>query len=60
MANDDTPKADSEKTRAELLKKVKTLDGPIMIKIKISKGGKPGKRIIHSPITIKKRFSRNL
>jgi len=31
-----------------------------MILIKINKGGKPGKRIIHSPPTIKKRFSQKL
>jgi len=53
-------KTNSKVGLKKILRKIKTLDGPIMIKIKISKGGKPGKRIIHSPITIKKRFSRNL
>ena len=40
--------------------KIKNIDGPIMILVRITSGGKPGKRIVHSPITIKKRFSRNL
>ena len=44
----------------KILRKIKNIDGPIMILVKITKGGKPGKRIIHSPVTIKKRFSRNL
>ena len=44
----------------KILREIKNIDGPIMILIKITKGGKPGKRIIHSPVTIKKRFSRNL
>ena len=44
----------------KILRKIKNIDGPIMILIKITKGGKPSKRIIHSPVTIKKRFSRNL
>ena len=44
----------------KILRKIKNIDGPIMILIKITRGGKPSKRIIHSPITIKKRFSRSL
>ena len=44
----------------KILRKIKNIDGPIMILIKITKGGKPSKRIIHSPITIKKRFCSNL
>ena len=44
----------------KILRKIKNINGPIMILIKITKGGKPGKRITHSPVTIKKRFSQNL
>ena len=44
----------------KILRKIKNIDGPIMILIKITKGGKPGKRIIHSPIIIKKRFSQKM
>tara|TARA_B100001146_G_C16090662_1_gene394826 strand:+ start:31 stop:579 length:549 start_codon:yes stop_codon:yes gene_type:complete len=44
----------------KILRKIKKINGPIMILIKITKGGKPGKRITHSPVTIKKRFSQNL
>ena len=53
-------KANSKASLEKILRKIKNLDGPIMILIKITKGGKPGRRIIHSPVTIKKRFSRNL
>ena len=51
-------KTSSKTNLKQILKKAKTIDGPIIIIIKISKGGNPGKRIIHSPITIKKRFSK--
>ena len=44
----------------KIFRKIKNMNGPIMILIKITKGGKPGKRITHSPVTIKKRFSQNL
>ena len=44
----------------KILRKIKNINGPIMILIKITKGGKPGKRITHSPVTIKKRFSQNM
>ncbi len=44
----------------KILRKIKNINGPIMILIKITKGGKPGKRITHSPVTIKERFSQNL
>ena len=44
----------------KILRKIKNIDGPIMILIKITKGGKPGKRIIHSPVTIKKQFSQKM
>ena len=53
-------KTNSKTGLEKILRKIKNIDGPIMILIKITKGGKPGKRIIHSPVTIKKRFSRNL
>ena len=53
-------KTNSKASLEKILRKIKNLDGPIMILIKITKGGKPGRRIIHSPVTIKKRFSRNL
>ena len=44
----------------KILRKIKNINGPIMILIKITKGGKPGKRIIHSPPNIKKRFSQKI
>ena len=44
----------------KILRKIKNIDGPIMILVKITKGGEPSKRIIHSPITIKNRFCSNL
>jgi len=44
----------------KILRKIKNIDGPIIILVKITKGGKPGRRIIHSPVTIKKRFIQNL
>jgi len=44
----------------KIFRKIKNMNGPIMILIKITKGGKPGKRITHTPATIKKRFSQNL
>ena len=53
-------KTNSKTDLQKILKKVKTLDGPIMIIIKISKGGNPGKRITYSPITIRKRFGKKL
>ena len=53
-------KTNSKASLEKILRKIKNLDGPIMILIKITKGGTPGRRIIHSPVTIKKRFSRNL
>ena len=53
-------KTNSKSGLKKILRGIKNIDGPIMILIKINKGGKPGKRIIHSPITIKKRFSNNL
>ena len=53
-------KTNSKIDLKKILRKIKNIDGPIMILVKITKGGKPGKRIIHSPVTIKKRFSRNL
>ena len=53
-------KTNSKESLKTILRKIKNIDGPIMILIKITKGGKPGKRIIHSPITIKKRFSQNM
>ena len=53
-------KTNSKIDLKKILRRIKNIDGPIMILVKITKGGKPGKRIIHSPVTIKKRFSRNL
>ena len=53
-------KTSSKAGLKKILVKIKNIDGPIMILVKITKGGKPSERIIHSPITIKKRFSRNL
>ena len=53
-------KTNSKTGLEKIFRKIKNMNGPIMILIKITKGGKPGNRIIHSPITIKKRFSRNL
>ena len=53
-------KTSSKVSLKKILRKIKNIDGPIMILIKITKGGKPGKRIIHSPITIKKRFSQKM
>ncbi len=53
-------KINSKTDLQKILNKVKTLDGPIMIIIKISKGGNPGKRITYSPITIRKRFGKKL
>ena len=53
-------KTSSKTGLKKILVKIKNIDGPIMILIQITKGGKPSKRIIHSPVTIKKRFSRNL
>ena len=53
-------KTNSKTDLQKILNKVKTLDGPIMILIKISKGGNPGKRITYSPITIRKRFGKKL
>ena len=44
----------------KILGKTKNIGGPVMILIKINKGGKPGKRIIHSPPNIKKRFSQKI
>ena len=44
----------------KVLKKIKTLSGPIMILIKISHGGKIGNRIEIPPIEIKERFMKNL
>ena len=53
-------KTNSKADLKKILVKIKNIDGPIMILVKITKGGKPSERIIHSPITIKKRFSLNL
>ena len=53
-------KTSSKAGLKKILVKIKNIDGPIMILVKITKGGKPSERIIHSPITIKKRFSLNL
>ena len=53
-------KTNSKVGLKKILRKIKNIDGPIMILIKITKGGKPGKRIIHSPIIIKKRFSQKM
>tara|TARA_B100001013_G_scaffold326677_1_gene239384 strand:+ start:119 stop:667 length:549 start_codon:yes stop_codon:yes gene_type:complete len=53
-------KTNSKTDLQKILNKVKTLNGPIMIIIKISKGGNPGKRITYSPITIRKRFGKKL
>ena len=53
-------KTSSKAGLKKILIKIKNIDGPIMILVKITKGGKPSERIIHSPITIKKRFSLNL
>ena len=44
----------------KVLKKIKTLSGPIMILIKINHGGKIGNRIEIPPIEIKERFMKNL
>ena len=44
----------------KVLKKIKTLSGPIMILIKINYGGKIGNRIEIPPIEIKERFMTNL
>ena len=53
-------KTSSKVSLKKILRKIKNIDGPIMILIKITKGGKPSKRIIHSSITIKKRFSQKI
>ena len=53
-------KTSSKVSLKKILRKIKNIDGPFMILIKITKGGKPSKRIIHSPITIKKRFSQKM
>ena len=53
-------KTNSKTGLKKIFRKIKDIDGPIMILVKITRGGKPGKRITHSPITIKKRFSCNL
>ena len=53
-------KTNSKTGLRNILRGIKNIDGPIMILIKITKGGKIGKRIIHSPVTIKKRFIHNL
>ena len=53
-------KANSKTDLKKIFRKIKNIHGPIMILIRITSGGKPGKRITHSPVTIKKRFSRNL
>ena len=59
-SNYNTFKTNSKIGLKKIFRKIKNIDGPIMILVRISSGGKPGKRIVHSPITIKKRFSRNL
>ena len=59
-SNYNTFKTNSKIGLKKIFGKIKNIDGPIMILVRISSGGKPGKRIVHSPITIKKRFSRNL
>jgi len=53
-------KTNSKTGLEKIFRKIKNMNGPIMILIKITKGGKPGKRITHLPVTIKKRFSQNL
>ena len=53
-------KTNSKAGLKKIFRKIKDTNGPIIILVKITRGGKPGKRITHSPITIKKRFSRNL
>ena len=53
-------KANSKTDLKKIFRRIKNIHGPIMILIRITSGGKPGKRITHSPVTIKKRFSRNL
>ena len=53
-------KTNSKTGLEKIFRKIKNMNGPIMILIKITKGGKPGKRITHPPVTIKKRFSQNL
>ena len=44
----------------KIMKKIKTISGPIMILIKINHGGKIGNRIEIPPIEIKERFMENL
>ena len=50
----------NEQEIIKVLKKIKTLSGPIMILIKISHGGKIGNRIEIPPTEIKERFMENL
>ena len=53
-------RASSKTDLKKIFRRIKNIHGPILILIRITSGGKPGKRITHSPVTIKKRFSRNL
>jgi thiamine pyrophosphate-dependent acetolactate synthase large subunit-like protein len=53
-------KTDNKLDLEMILKKIKTVKGPIMILIKISQKSKVGKRIEIKPEQIKKRFSESL
>ena len=53
-------KTDNKLDLEMILKKIKTVKGPIMILIKVSKKSKVGKRIEIKPEQIKKRFSESL
>ena len=53
-------KANSKTDLKKIFRRIKNIHGPILILVRITSGGEPGKRITHSPVTIKKRFSRNL
>ena len=53
-------RASSKTDLKKIFRRIKNIHGPILILIRITSGGKPGKRITHSPVTIKKRFSGNL
>ena len=53
-------KTDNKLDLEMILKKIKTVKGPIMILIKVSKNSKVGKRIDIEPLMIRERFTNSL
>jgi len=53
-------KTKNKKSLSEILSKIKTLSGPILILVKIEKSNNVSERVKISPVTIKKRFMNSI